>query len=213
MVMPKVKVCGITRKEDALAAVAAGCDALGFLFYKKSPRCISLAAARAIIKALPKRIITIGVFVNAPAGRVKRVAGACGLGILQFHGEESPAFCRLFKKYKIIKTFRIKEKIDFQQVARYDVWAYLFDTWAKGARGGTGKQFNWKVLATPASQALRRPVFLSGGLKCGNVRRALACAHPAWVDVSSGVESAPGKKDHGKVKRFIAAVKGKGGSR
>lgn len=211
MVIPRVKICGITNLADAQAALSAGSDALGFLFYKKSPRYISPETARMIIRQLPKNVIAIGVFVNAPAKRIRRIARWCGLRALQFHGEESAAFCRRFKKYKIIKAFRIKEGIDYDRIMRYDVWAYLFDTWHSQSRGGTGKQFNWKVLSS--CRTIPRPVFLSGGLKLANIRKALAAVQPAWVDVSSGVESQPGKKDHVKVRAFIAAVKHKRGVR
>jgi len=201
----KVKICGITRLKDALVALHAGCDALGFIFYRKSPRYISPARACLISQHLPTDTITIGVFVNARASAIKDIARRCGLRILQFHGDESPAFCRQFKNFKIIKAFRITNRIDMNAVARYDVFAYLFDAFSPSRRGGTGRQFNWELL--DCSGKIKKPIFLSGGLNPGNVARAVELVQPAWVDVSSGVESRPGIKDPRTVRRFIAAVK------
>jgi len=201
----KVKICGITNLEDALASVRSGSDALGFVFYRKSPRYITPWAARAIIGRLPKRIAKIGVFVDAPEKSIKRVAKFCRLDVLQFHGQESPEFCKRFKGYKVIKAFRVKDGRELKNILPYDTFAYLFDTFVKTKAGGTGKRFDWKLIRDVCTNP--RAVFLSGGLNEKNVKRAIAIAQPDWVDVSSGVEIKPGKKNHEKVKRFIAAAK------
>ena len=203
--MVKVKICGITNLEDAKASACAGCDAVGFVFYKKSSRYIVPEKARDIIKQLSGRIIKIGVFVNAREKTVKRIAKLCGLNILQFHGKESLKFCSKFKGHKIIKAFRVKDKIDPRQILKYKTFAYLFDTFVKSESGGTGKNFNWKLVRH--IDGLTRPVFLSGGLTANNVKKAIEVVQPDWVDVSSSVEIKPGKKDGKKVKEFIGAVK------
>ncbi len=205
--MVKVKVCGITNLEDALAAVIAGCDALGFVFYKKSPRYIAPQKARQIIKLLPKRVAKVGVFVDMPAEKIKDIAKSCRLAILQFHGRETPAFCEKFKRYRIIKSFRIKDRIDLAEVLKYHTFAYLFDTYVKSRPGGTGRRFNWKLLR--GLGAIRKPLFLSGGLNYNNVLRAIRMVHPDWVDVSGSLESKPGKKDYYKIVRFVRRVKSK----
>jgi len=204
--MVKVKICGITNLEDARVSVAAGCDALGFLFYKKSPRYISVQKAKEIIKDIPKNIIKIGVFVNATEKNIKEVAKECGLDILQFHGNESPEFCKKFKRYKIIKVFRIKNRSSLRDVLKYKVFAYLFDTYSSSKLGGTGKKFTWELLDQLGD--LKQSIFLSGGLNAKNVQAAIKAVHPQWVDASSSLESLPGKKDHKRVKSFIAAAKG-----
>jgi len=203
--MAKVKICGITNLEDALASVNAGCDALGFIFYKKSPRYIKPQEAYEIIRQLPRSIIKIGVFVNARENYIKEIARICRLNMLQFHGNESAAFCDKFKDYKIIKTFRIKDKLNLKKILKYKPFAYLFDTFVKSKIGGTGKSFDWELIRHPGG--LKRPVFLSGGLDEKNVECAVKTVCPRWVDVSSSVELRPGKKDQKKVKRFIQAVK------
>ncbi len=204
--MVKVKICGITNLEDARVSVAAGCDALGFLFYKKSPRYISVQKAKEIIKDIPKNIIKIGVFVNATETSIKQVAKECGLDILQFHGNETPEFCKKFKRYKIIKVFRIKNKSSLRDVLKYKVFAYLFDTYSSSKLGGTGKKFNWKLVTQ--LDDLKQAIFLSGGLNEKNVQAAIRAVHPQWVDASSSLESKPGKKDYRRVRKFISAAKG-----
>ena len=206
--MVKVKICGITNLKDAINAVESGCDGLGFVFYKKSPRYISPHKAKDIIKLLPPNIIRIGVFANAHEKTIKRIAKLCSLNILQFHGNESPEFCDMFKKYKIIKAFKIKNKIELGCIKRYKVFAYLFDTFVKSKIGGTGKNFNWELLSRHLED-ITRPIFLSGGLTEKNVRKAIEIVKPHWVDVSSSVEIKPGQKDYSKVKDFIKAAKGK----
>ncbi|MCX5713371.1 MAG: phosphoribosylanthranilate isomerase [Candidatus Omnitrophica bacterium] len=203
----KVKICGITNLDDAQAAIKAGCDALGFAFFKKSPRYITPEAVKKIVDNLSKKNIKIGVFVNEKEDVIKKIAKLCRLDILQFHGEESPEFCGKFKGYKVIKVFRVKNKLDVDKIRKYKVFAYLFDTFSKTKRGGTGKGFDWKILKH--LEDITKPIFLSGGLNARNVSKAIAIAHPDWVDACSSVELRPGKKDPAKVRKFIQAAKGK----
>lgn len=205
--LAKVKVCGITNLEDAKAAIEAGCDALGFVFYKKSPRYINLKKAKNIIRIVPKTIIKVGVFVNAKEKTIKRIAKMCKLDMLQFHGDESPEFCNKLNGYKIIRAFRVKDRLDLKNILKYKTFAYLFDTFVKERIGGTGKKFNWNLIKDIRDK-IRRPIFLSGGLTKNNVREAIRIIHPDWVDVSSSVEIRPGKKDYRKIKEFIKEVKG-----
>jgi len=205
--MVKVKMCGITNLKDAKVALDAGCAALGFVFYKKSPRYIAPLKAKQIIKELPKNITKIGVFVNAREKTIKNIAKLCGLDILQFHGNESPEFCRKFRGFKIIKAFRVKDKIDLSKVSRYRTFAYLFDTFVKSRFGGTGKKFNWDLLKY--LDEIKQPVFISGGLNAKNVKEVIKSLHPEWVDVSTSVEARPGKKDSRKVQEFIKTTKDK----
>jgi len=188
-----------------LASFFAGADALGFVFYKKSPRYITPLKAREISRILPKRIARVGVFVDAPVATVKRIAKLCALDMLQFHGKESCEYCRKFKDYKVIKAFRIARVIDLAKLAKYKTCAYLFDTYSQGKKGGTGKRFNWKLLAQTAR--IEPLVFLSGGLTVNNVSRAVKLLKPGWVDVSSSLEIKPGQKDHQKIKKFIQIAK------
>jgi phosphoribosylanthranilate isomerase len=203
--MVKVKICGITNLEDALASFFAGADALGFVFYKKSPRSISVIRAQNISKILPKNILRVGVFVNENPAKEKKIAQACHLDMLQFHGQESPAYCRKFKGYRIIKAFRIATQEDLDNLSAYKTFAYLFDNFSDEQLGGTGKKFNWKILAQSAR--IKPIMFVSGGLTAGNAGLAVKLLKPDWVDVSSSLESKPGKKDHQKIQRFIQALK------
>ncbi len=203
--MVKIKICGITNLEDALNSANAGCDALGFVFYKKSQRYISPKDARSIIKKLPPSVLKIGVFVNAREKTIKRIARLCNLDMLQFHGHESADFCRRFKDYKVIKAFRVKDRIELKNVLDYKPFAYLFDTFTKTKVGGTGKRFDWKLVRH--LDGLHKPVFLSGGINSENVEEAIKQVHPDWVDVSSSVEIRPGKKDGKKVRELIKSAK------
>ncbi len=204
--MVKVKICGITNKEDAMAAVKSGCDGLGFIFYHKSPRYISPEKAREIIFTLPAGIVKIGVFVNNREKSIKDIARKCSLDMLQFHGRQTPEFCRRFSGYKLIKVFRIKDRIRPAEVLRYPAFAYLFDTFRSEHFGGTGRIFNWKFL-TEDLAAFKKPVFLAGGLNELNVLAAVKTVKPDWVDASSSLETKPGWKDHQKVKKFIVNAK------
>ena len=199
----KVKVCGITNLADARLAVELGADMLGFIFYAGSPRAITPAAAAAICRQVT--VEKVGVFVNETASGIRAVLAACGLTALQFHGDEPPAFCRQFPALAI-KALRLRDAASLQLAAEYDVDALLLDTYTAGARGGTGQTFDWSL----AQQAKRfgRPIILSGGLTPANVRDAIAAAQPQAVDVASGVEQSPGRKDPDQLRRFIAACKG-----
>jgi len=203
--MVKVKVCGITNLEDALASFFAGADALGFVFYKKSPRYIRPDKAANISGILPKKIKRVGVFVDEKVSTVKKIAKLCGLDMLQFHGQESPEYCKKFKGYKVIKAFRINKQKDLEGIFKYKTFAYLFDSFSNTQAGGTGNKFNWKILAQTAR--IRPIMFLSGGLAAGNIKKAVKLLKPDWVDASSSLESRPGKKDHKKIQKFIQTVK------
>jgi phosphoribosylanthranilate isomerase len=203
--MVKVKICGITNLADAQTALAAGCDALGFVFFRRSPRYIAPGKARGIIRSLPRGTVTVGVFANARERTVRRIKKLAGLSMLQFHGKESAAFCRRFAGQKVIKAFRMRTAADAGKLPGYDTFAFLLDSYSKEAQGGTGKRFDWSLRATAGTAG--KLFFLSGGLTAGNVRSAIACFRPQWVDVSTGVEVAPGKKDAGKVSKFIRAAK------
>jgi len=206
--MVKIKICGITNLGDAQGAIRAGCDAIGFIFYKNSPRYLTPQKAKKIVSELPKSILKIGVFVNAREKTIRRIARLCRLDILQFHGSESPAFCNRFKLSKVIKAFRVKEELDLKKISEYKTFAYLFDTFVPSKLGGTGKKFDWKLIRHIDS--IKLPVFLSGGLSEKNVREAIKHVRPAWVDISTSVEIKPGKKDHKKIKRFIQAATSRG---
>ena len=204
--MVKVKICGITNIEDALYAANQGADALGFIFYKKSPRYIKPERARIIIQQLPKFVKRVGVFVNAREAAIRRVRRNLKLDMLQFHGNESADFCRRFSDFKVIKAFRVKGKIDPKDLLRYDVWGFLFDSFVKNKFGGTGRNFDWQLLS--CLKGLEKIIFLSGGLNPQNVKEALRNFSAHWVDASSSLEKYPGKKDFDKIKRFIKNAKG-----
>jgi phosphoribosylanthranilate isomerase len=200
----RVKICGITNLGDAQAAVEAGADALGFNFWKKSPRFLAVAPAAKISKQLPPFIMRVGVFVNAPAELVARAIGECGLSLLQFHGDEPPEFCTKFGLMSM-KAFRIRNAESLKELPKYPTEAWLLDGYSTGARGGTGKKFNWDLAIE--AQKFGRPIFLAGGLTPENVAEAVRKVRPFGVDVSSGVESSPGKKDPSKIKAFVNAVR------
>jgi len=205
----KVKICGITNSEDALAACEYGADALGFIFYKKSPRFIELERVKDIIKDLPPFVTTVGVFVDEDADRISEIADAAKLDIIQLHGSEPPEFCNVFKR-KIIKAFKIqgqgaRGKGQENEIRRYTVSAYLLDTYKEGVEGGTGETFNWEI--AKEAKGFGR-IILAGGLTPQNVAEAVETVMPYGVDVSSGVEQKPGKKDLQKVKNFIERAKG-----
>jgi phosphoribosylanthranilate isomerase len=201
--MVKVKICGITNEDDALQAVDAGADALGFVFYDLSPRCISFAAAERIIRKLPPFVVTVGVFVNSPVATVNAVAAQCGLQVVQLHGDERPDYCTEIKQ-RVVKAFRIRDISSLETIGQYAVGGYLLDAYVPGTYGGTGLTFNWET-ARIAKQF--GPIILAGGLNPGNVREAVETVAPYAVDISSGVEAAPGKKDHGKVTELIRQVR------
>jgi phosphoribosylanthranilate isomerase len=200
----KVKICGITSVPDALAASEAGADALGFMFYEPSPRHVSVGAAREIIRELPPFIIKVGVFVNASEDLVTRAIGDCDLNLLQFHGDEPPEYCAQFGLMSM-KAFRIRDAESLQALQRYPTEAWMLDSFVADKPGGTGEKFNWD-LAVEAKK-YGRPIFLAGGLNPGNVADAVRRVQPYAVDVSSGVEASPGRKDPEKIHAFVRAAK------
>ena len=200
----KVKICGITSAADAQAAVQAGADALGLMFYAGSPRHVPMDRAREIARALPPFIIRAGVFVDPDPEEVFEAVRLCGLNLLQFHGAESPEFCEQFG-LMTMKAFRIQNADSLQPISAFRTHAILLDSYVAGQPGGTGETFNWE-LARQVTK-LGRPVFLAGGLTPQNVAEAVRTVEPFGVDVSSGVEQSPGKKDAKKMQDFIAAVR------
>ena len=201
--MVKVKICGITNIEDALHAAGCVADALGFVFYDRSPRCLSPEAARGIIAELPPFVTAVGLFVNETPERIRQIADFCGLDVLQLHGDEVPADCD-FAPRRVVKALRVKKAASLDGHAAYAVSALLLDAWVAGTYGGTGERFNWELAAAVARQ---RPVILAGGLRAENVAAAVHTVRPYGVDVSSGVEAAPGIKDPAKVEAFIRNAK------
>lgn len=199
----RIKICGITNADDALMAVDAGADALGFMFYEPSPRHVSLAAAANIIRQLPPLVTKVGVFVNASEAFIRQAIAECGLDAVQLHGDESPEFCRKFSR-PVIKAFRVQNADALNTLPRYDTAAWLLDSYVPDKHGGTGAVFNWDLAV--AAKKSGRPIILAGGLIPENVTKAIRQVRPYGVDVSSGVEAAPGKKDSGKVKAFITAA-------
>lgn len=202
--MVKVKICGITNIEDALHAAGCGADALGFVFFEKSPRCLTPEAARGIIAKLPPFVAAVGLFVNESPERIRQIADFCGLDLLQLHGDEGPADCD-YAPRRVVKALRVKDAASLEGHAAYAVSALLLDAWVVGAYGGTGERFNWELAAAVARQ---RPVILAGGLTAENVAEAVRTVRPYGVDVSSGIEASPGKKDPAKVEAFIRNAKG-----
>ena len=200
----KVKICGLTRPEDAQAAAVAGADLVGFMFYAPSPRCVSFAQAAALNRVLPAHIVRVGVFVNPVADIVTQAIAACGLTMLQFPGDEPPEFCAQFGLLTL-KAFRIRDAASLAALPSHPADAWLLDAWSPAAPGGTGERFNWDLAV--AARKLGRPIFLAGGLTPENVAGAVRQVQPFGVDVSSGVESAPGVKDAAKIHAFVAAAK------
>jgi len=203
----KVKVCGITNAEDALAAVEAGADALGFIFYEKSPRYVVPAVASRIIAELPPLVLPVGVFVNAGVASVRSIMDTCGLGMVQLHGDENASYCQELSR-PAMKALRLKDRGSLLAMAEYrgrgGVRGFVLDTFSEVAYGGTGQITDWSLAAEAAKST---PVLLAGGLTPDNVTEAIRTVHPYGVDVSSGVESAPGKKDHAKIRAFLNAVR------
>ena len=204
MTHTRIKICGITRPEDALMATAGGADAIGLVFYGKSPRAVSIEQAAKIAAVVPPFVSIVALFVNASELEVNRVLASVPVDILQFHGDESPEYCAGFKR-PYIKAVRVRPDLDL--VATCADYAgsrgILLDAWQKGVPGGTGKSFDWQL----AQRDLSLPVVLAGGLNSENVAGAVKLLQPAAVDVSGGVELGPGLKDADKVAKFIAAVR------
>jgi phosphoribosylanthranilate isomerase len=205
----RVKICGITRLEDAHVAVDSGAHALGFVFHPASPRYIAPEKAAAIISTLPPFTMAVGVFVNLPAQEVERIADRCGLHAVQLHGEESPVECAAHKR-PVIKAVRLDPTKGSLGLARYAVTSVLVDAGVAGAWGGTGVTVDWKLLnqfLETEPEAVRRRLVLAGGLTPHNVREAISLVKPFAVDVSTGVEVEPGIKDHQKIKEFMNATR------
>jgi phosphoribosylanthranilate isomerase len=203
----RVKICGITSVADGLAAAEAGADMIGLMFYEQSPRHITLARAVEISRELPPFVMRVGVFADPDEAIVTRAIAECGLGLLQFHGDETSDFCTKFGIMSM-KALRMRNAESLEQLEHFHTNAFLLDAHSKSGLGGTGETFNWD-LATEA-QKFGKPIFLAGGLTPENVAAAVRKVQPFAVDVSSGVESAPGKKDPAKVRAFIAAAKSAG---
>jgi phosphoribosylanthranilate isomerase len=208
-VRTRVKICGITRVQDALAAAKSGADAIGLVFYEKSPRFVSIQRATEIMAALPPFVSVVGLFVNASQAEVQRVLDALHLDVLQFHGDEAPEDCHRYG-LPYIKAVRVKQDTNLLQYAfaYHDAQALLLDTYSEGAVGGTGLVFDWSLVPTQLSL----PIVLAGGLDAGNVAQAIQQTKPYAVDVSGGVEAiinkvqAKGIKDADKIAAFIQGV-------
>ncbi|WP_426209685.1 phosphoribosylanthranilate isomerase [Pseudomonas sp. TWR2-1-1] len=198
------KICGITCIDDALAAVNAGADAIGFVFYAKSPRSVTAQQARGIIAALPPFVTTVGLFVNATACELNETLDAVPLDLLQFHGDETPEQCEGYHR-PWIKALRVKAGDDIAAACKAYARAsgILLDTYVEGVPGGTGQAFDWSLIP----QGLSKPIILAGGLSAGNVAQAIAQVRPYAVDVSGGVEKSKGIKDHDRIRAFMQAVR------
>ena len=206
----RIKVCGMTRLEDALCAAEAGADAVGFIFYRKSKRYIDPEKARHIIDRLPPFIDTVGVFVDTKREEVEEIIQFCRLGYAQLHGSESPKYCERLTRFaspcQVIKAFRVSPETaaaEFEPYAPH-VKAFLLDTYDKYAVGGTGKSFDWSIIE---QLNLARPFILAGGLHAGNVTEAVQTARPTILDVNSGVETRAGIKDHQLIREFVRTVR------
>jgi len=206
----RVKICGMTRADDAACAVEAGVDALGFIFYPKSARNIELETAQTIITQLPPFVDAVGVFVNEALNRVREIAEFCGLNVIQLHGTETPQYCHELAATlpccRLLKAFRIGSHSTAGDIAPYAevVQGYLLDTFKKDAEGGTGLAFDWNLIER---LQLRRPFFLAGGLDCTNICTALSQVSPYGVDANSGLEDTPGVKNHQKIQSFLAQIR------
>ncbi len=205
--MTEVKICGITNREDALTAVHAGADGLGFIFYNASPRFVKPDQARDITQGLPGSISRVGVFVDQDPEEVRGIRRFCGLDFIQLHGKESPDYCALFSPSVLIKAVTLGKEEDLALLGDYPVKAILVDAGRPGQTGGTGRTCDWS-LAKKAGE--RHRLILAGGLHPGNILLALETVSPQAVDVGSGVEARPGKKDPNKVRELVDAVKGVG---
>jgi len=203
--MALVKICGITNLDDALAAVDAGADSLGFNFYLRSPRYITPETAAKIIDRLPAEVLTVGVFVNEDLDAVEKTASAAGISALQLHGTESPEYCKALKGRYLIKVFATSGEFKPETVLDYDVQAIMLDAFDKKTFGGTGKLSNWSIARK--TRDLFPRLFLAGGLSAENVGEAIDRVNPYAVDACSLIERAPGRKDHVRMHAFVAAVR------
>ena len=201
--MISVKICGITSFNDAIMAANYGASALGFIFYEKSPRYINPEILKTWISNVPSSVIKVGVFVNKDVDKVNKIAEELNLEMVQLHGDESPGYCSQMIR-PVIKVFRVNNKFDSIMLKKYQVSTFLFDTYNKENRGGTGESFNWQSILQLNTET---PVILSGGLNADNVLKGIEVVKPSAVDVNSGVEVAPGKKDEGKIKNLFTILK------
>lgn len=199
-----VKICGITRKEDAVVASDAGADALGFNFYKPSPRYIDPELARDIISALPATVTPVGLFVDSPLEEVRETARLVGLRTVQLHGDETPDYCREVGM-EVIKAVRVRDAGSLEVLKDYDVKAFLLDAYSSDLVGGTGRTFDYDLVAK--AKEVGRPIIVAGGLTPETVSSVIEKTRPYGVDVASGVESSPGFKDPPKVRAFIERAK------
>lgn len=203
--MIRTKMCGMTNTKDALAAANLGAWAVGFIFCKKSPRFVGPYKVQKILKELPPFVTPVGVFVNQKEGAVKDILNFTGIQTIQFHGDETPSYCRRFKKYKVIKAVRVDKKIDIAFLKQFDsVDAFLFDTYQEKVYGGSGETFDWSFIKS--AKSLGKPIILSGGLHYNNVLAAVEEVRPFAVDTCSGVEQTPGKKNERSMHEFIKVV-------
>lgn len=198
----KIKICGITNTEDAQNAVSLGADALGFIFHKSSPRYVSVEKAEEISLFLPPFISLVGVFVNHELAEIQEIADRCKLNLIQLHGDETPDFCLKMPR-RVIKAFRVSDLEDIEPIPKYKgmVSGILLDTRVKDIEGGTGKTFDWG-LATKAKEN-DIPLVLAGGINEANLNKAVQIVNPYAIDVSSSIESEPGKKDYNKMNSII----------
>ncbi len=199
-----VKICGITHISDAYAAVEFGADALGFIFYPGSRRYVAPESAKEIIQKIPKSVGRVGVFVNQKIQEVKEVVGFCGLRLIQLHGDESPQYCAQFPKSFLIKTVSHWAEEEIREIGDYTVRAILVDARAPGCYGGTGKNSDWAL-----AMRIKRihPLILAGGLNKENIKRAIETVGPHAVDINSGVETSPGKKDVHKIREIMEIIR------
>ena len=210
--MVRIKVCGITRPEDAVAAAQAGADAIGLVF-AKSPRLVTMRQARGIVEVLPPYVSAVGVFVNARAATIARIAANVGLSEVQLHGDETPAFVTKLGALRVTKALRVRDRAFLEQIAAYraaGVSAFLLDAFSAKVRGGSGKRFDWDlVVGARKAGALDNvpPLVLAGGLTPENVKAGIRQIRPWGVDVSGGVESQPGIKSAEKIAKFVGAVR------
>nr|WP_208614011.1 phosphoribosylanthranilate isomerase [Pseudomonas alcaliphila] len=204
MTVVRSKICGITRIEDALAAVEAGADAIGLVFYGKSPRAVSVEQAAAILQALPPFVTSVGLFVDMPRDELQQLLQRLPLDLLQFHGDESPADCEGHGR-PYIKALRVRpgEDVAAAMAPYAGARGILLDTFVEGVPGGTGASFDWSLVPENAD----KPIILAGGLDAGNVATAIRQVRPYAVDVSGGVEASKGIKDAGKIRAFVRAVR------
>lgn len=206
----RIKMCGLKREKDVAAGVAVGLDALGFIFYEKSPRNVEPDFVRSMVARMPPFTECVGVFVDREREEVEEIIEYCGLSYAQLHGKENPKYCERVERFvspcRVIKAFRVSEESRSEDFAPYAevIHGYLLDTYKKGNAGGTGEIFDWDIIKR---LDLQRPMILAGGLNPENVEEALRMVQPFGVDVNSGVEIEPGVKDHARLEEFVQKVR------